>query len=79
MPVRLAYVQIAVGEVAAPAAGDADFFCHFAGVVEQYHLQAALRSHAGTKEASRTSAHDQHIRRGGHAMKRSINSAPCAG
>ena len=39
-----------VGEVAAPAAGDADLLAHFGRVVEQQHAQAALPGDAGTEQ-----------------------------
>jgi len=49
--VRRARIEIAIGEVAAPAARDADFFGHLVGVVDQQHAQPALASLAGAEQA----------------------------
>jgi hypothetical protein len=56
---RGAHVQVAVGEVGAPAARDADFFGHFVAVVQHQHLEPALARHPGAEQAGGTGAdHD---------------------
>lgn len=63
MLVRRPHVQIAVGEVAAPAAGDADLLGHFFGVIDQQHLEAALACLRRTKQAGSTGAYDDSIKK----------------
>ena len=50
-----------VGEVAASAAGDTDFFRHLVAVVEQQDFEAALARLGGAKQASGTRAHHDNI------------------
>lgn len=45
-----AWVEVAVGEVGATAARDADFFGHFGAVVQHQDAQPPLTSDAGTKQ-----------------------------
>ena len=63
MPVRLAHVQVAVGEVAATAAGDANFFSHFFAVVKDEDLQALLRGNTRAKQTGSTGAHNHNVKR----------------
>jgi len=60
--VRLAHVDVAVGEVGAAAARDADFFGHGLAVVEHQHLQAALACHTRTKKAGCTRADHHYVK-----------------
>ena len=53
---RGARVQFAIGEVATPAAGDADFFGNAFAVVDQQHLEPALPGLGCAKEACGTGA-----------------------
>jgi hypothetical protein len=53
VPLRRARVQVAVGEVGAAAARDADFLGHLVAVVQQQHLQPALASNARRRTARR--------------------------
>jgi hypothetical protein len=62
MLVRRTHVQIAVGEVAAPAARDADFLGHFVGVIDQQHLQAALAGLGCAEQAGGTGADDDGVK-----------------
>ena len=57
-----ARVEVAVGEVAAPTAGDADFFGHPLGVVDEQHAQAALARLCGAKQACRPCAHNDNVK-----------------
>ena len=50
-----------VGEIAASAAGDADFFRDLFAVVYHQHRQAQLAGHAGAKQAGSARAHDDDI------------------
>jgi hypothetical protein len=47
--VRRTHIQLAVGEVAAATAGDANFLGHLLAVVQHQNLQALLCCHAGAK------------------------------
>jgi hypothetical protein len=49
---------VAVGEVAASAAGDADLFGHRGRMVDQHHAHAALARDRRTMQAGRTGADD---------------------
>jgi len=49
--VRRARIQVAVGEIAAAAAGDADLLRDLVGMVDQQHLHAALAGEGGTQQA----------------------------
>ena len=55
---KAAGVAIAIGKVAAAAAGDADLLGHLVGVVEQQHAQASLAGDAGAQQTGR--ARPQH-------------------
>jgi len=61
MLVRLARVELAVGEVAAAAARDADLLGDLGRMVEQQHAQAELAGHAGAEQAGRAGADDGDI------------------
>ena len=61
MLVRRAWVDVAVGEIAATAARDTDFFCHLGAVVDQQHLQTLLCCHPRAKQPCGPRADDQHI------------------
>ena len=73
-------IDVFVGEVAAPAARDADFFGQFGVVVDQHHRQTLLGGNPRAKQACCASAHDGHIA-GVHglAKKASIMSASAWG
>ena len=62
-------IQMGVGEIAAPAAGDTDFLADFAGVIHQAHPQAGLACLCGAHHAGGTGAQHQYIigGQGGHA------------
>jgi hypothetical protein len=64
MPVRRGRVERAVGEVGAPAAGDAHFFGHALGVVDQQHAQAALARLRGAEQAGGAGAEDDGVNLG---------------
>ena len=53
--------DLTVGEVAAPAPGDADFFGDFGGVVQQQHLQATLACDSCTHQTGCACADHHHI------------------
>ena len=52
-----------VGEIATPAAGDADFLGHFVAVVDEQNAQSALARHRGAKQTGGTGADDDSIKR----------------
>ena len=58
---RLVRVEIDVGEVTAPTAGDANLFGNFLCVVNQHHVQSLLLGNASTKKTRRSSSNDQDI------------------
>ena len=51
-----------VGEIAAAAARDADFFGDFLAVVQHQHAQAQLAGHARTKKAGSTGTDHHHVK-----------------
>ena len=53
---------VAIGEVAAAAARDADFFGDFLAVVHQQHLEAALAGDAGAEQPGCPGAHHHHVK-----------------
>ena len=59
--VRCARVEVAVGEVAAPAARDADLLGDLVAVVDQQDLKSELAGHARAEQAGRARADDDHI------------------
>ena len=63
--VRSSRVQVAVGEVAAPAARDADLLGHLVGVVDEQDFQPALAGLACTEQAGGTGADDDNIKNKG--------------
>ena len=54
-------VDVEIGEVAAAAARDADFFGQFVAVVQHQHAPAALPGHAGAHQAGGAGAHHDYI------------------
>ena len=58
-----AYIEISVGEVAATAAGDTDFFGDFVAVIEDENFQALLCSHTSTKQTGCTGTHNHNVER----------------
>jgi hypothetical protein len=70
VPVRLAHIQIAVGEVAAPAARDADLLCDLGRMVNQQYLEPALARLRRTKQAGSACANDDGIEQVGGSGRR---------
>ena len=66
--VRRRGVKQAVGEIATPAARDADLFGHFQAVVDDQHLQPGLTGHARAKQARSACAHNHDIK-GIHGLR----------
>ena len=54
---------VAVGEVAAPAAGDANFLGDFLGVVNHQNPHAQLSCHPGAEQACGTGTHNHRVKR----------------
>jgi len=61
--VRRPHVQVAVGEVAAPAARDADLLGHLLAVVDEQDLQAPLARLACAEQACGASADDDGVKK----------------
>jgi len=59
---EIAGAGVSIGEIAAPAAGDADFFRHLLAVVDHQHLQAQLPGYTGTKQPGGTRTEDHHVK-----------------
>ena len=61
-------VEMAIGEIAAAAARNADFFADFGGMVEQRHAASALTDACGTHHSRRACADDDGVESvdGGH-------------
>src|SRR5574344_997559 len=84
MALRRTHVEVAVGEVAAPAARDANFLGHFGGVVDQQHTQAALARLGCAQQARRPGAQDDDVKThtthatGATAKEDEASSARCA-
>ena len=62
MLVRRTHVQIAVGEVAAPAARDADLLGHLGRMIDQQHFQALLAGLGRAEQAGGTGADDDGVK-----------------
>lgn len=62
MLVRRTHVQIAVGEVAASAARDADLLGHLGRMIDQQHLQALLAGLGRAEQAGGTGADDDGVK-----------------
>ena len=58
-------VEMAIGEIAAAAAGNADFFTDFGGVIEQGDAMATLADAGGAHHAGGTGADDQGVESSG--------------
>ncbi len=61
VPVGRTHVQVAVGEVAAPAAGDADLLGHLLGMVDEQHLQPPLAGLRGAEQAGGAGTDDDGV------------------
>ena len=61
VPLRGADIQVAVGEVAAPTARDADFLRDFLAVVQHQHVKPTLSGDSSTEQACGTGANDDGI------------------
>ena len=58
-------VEVVVGEIAAAAAGNADFFTDFRGVIEQGDTMAALANAGGAHHAGGAGADDEGVENSG--------------
>jgi hypothetical protein len=54
-------INESIGEIASPAARNANFFSHLLTVIDQQDGQAQLTGHARTKKTGSAGAHDHHI------------------
>ncbi len=64
-----AHVQVAVGEVAAATARDADLLCHLLRVVQEQHRQATLSGLGRAEQTGRAGADDDGVEREGRGHK----------